>query len=205
MIFKKLSLLLWHVFVSIIWYKRIRNESLILSRVLVTSKWGVALVNLFSGYPIVVTTNNYSTLKITVIITHVKSHNKSSQVDFQFFLNYELLVAVSYRQRALSYSVSQSQSQSHIATDDQSVNKFGVESHLMLVTALFFFFAGRHLWREDGSVICTCCWPFPAQSFSGPSPLGLATIFYCLRFETSPFVAFYDSQDHGGGHPGPEI
>jgi hypothetical protein len=26
----------------------------------------------------------------------------------------------------------------------------------------------------------------PAQSFSGPSPAGLMTIFYCLRFETSP-------------------
>jgi hypothetical protein len=39
----------------------------------------------------------------------------------------------------------------------------------------------------------------PAQSVSGPSPLGLATIFYCLRFETSLFVASYDSQGHGGG------
>jgi hypothetical protein len=29
------------------------------------------------------------------------------------------------------------------------------------------------------------CWISPAQSFSGPSPLGLATIFCCLRFETS--------------------
>jgi hypothetical protein len=38
-----------------------------------------------------------------------------------------------------------------------------------------------------------------AQSFSGPSPLELATIFYCLRLETSLFVAFYDSQGHGGG------
>jgi hypothetical protein len=28
--------------------------------------------------------------------------------------------------------------------------------------------------------------------------LGLATIFYCLRFETSLFVASYDSQGHGG-------
>jgi hypothetical protein len=36
------------------------------------------------------------------------------------------------------------------------------------------------------------------QSFSCHSPLGLATIFYCLRFETSLFVASYDSQDHGG-------
>jgi hypothetical protein len=49
------------------------------------------------------------------------------------------------------------------------------------------------LWREGGSVICTGCWPLPAKSFSGPSPLGLATIFYCLRFETSLFVASYDS------------
>jgi hypothetical protein len=44
-----------------------------------------------------------------------------------------------------------------------------------------------------------CCWPLPAQFFSDPSPLGLETIFYCLRFETSLFVASYDSQGHGGG------
>jgi hypothetical protein len=37
------------------------------------------------------------------------------------------------------------------------------------------------------------------QSFSGPSPLRLATIFYCLSFETSLFVASYDSLGHGGG------
>jgi hypothetical protein len=45
----------------------------------------------------------------------------------------------------------------------------------------------------------TCCWPLPAQTFSGPSALGLATIFYCHRFETSLIVAPYDSQGHGGG------
>jgi hypothetical protein len=39
----------------------------------------------------------------------------------------------------------------------------------------------------------------PVQSFWDPSPLGLATIFYCLRFETSLFVASYDSQSRGGG------
>jgi hypothetical protein len=55
-------------------------------------------------------------------------------------------------------------------------------------------FVGRPLWREDGSVFCTCCWPLSAQSFSGPSPLALATVFYCLRFESSLFVAAYDSQ-----------
>jgi hypothetical protein len=58
---------------------------------------------------------------------------------------------------------------------------------------------GRPLWREDGSVFCTCCWPMPAQSFSGPRPLGLTTVFYYLKFETSLFVASYDSQGHGGG------
>jgi hypothetical protein len=58
---------------------------------------------------------------------------------------------------------------------------------------------GRPLWREDGSVVCNCYWPSPAQSFSGPSPLGLVAIFYCLKFETSLFVASYDSQGNGGG------
>jgi hypothetical protein len=52
------------------------------------------------------------------------------------------------------------------------------------------------LWREDGSVVYDCCWPSPAQSFSGWSPVGLATIFYCLRFETSLFVTSYDSQSY---------
>jgi hypothetical protein len=40
--------------------------------------------------------------------------------------------------------------------------------------------------------------PLPVQSFSGLSPLGLATIFYCLIFETSLFIASYYSQGHGG-------
>jgi hypothetical protein len=35
--------------------------------------------------------------------------------------------------------------------------------------------------------------------FLGLSPLGLSAIFYCLRFETSLFVASYESQGHGGG------
>jgi hypothetical protein len=64
---------------------------------------------------------------------------------------------------------------------------------------LWSYFVGCHIWRDDRSAFCICCWPLPAQSFSGPSPLGLATISYCLRFETSIFVASYDSQGHGGG------
>jgi hypothetical protein len=38
---------------------------------------------------------------------------------------------------------------------------------------------------EDGSVFYICCWPLPVQSFSGPSPLGLVTMFCCLSFDTS--------------------
>jgi hypothetical protein len=102
-----------------------------------------------------------------------------------------------------------SRNRSHIATDGQSVSQsvsLGVEPHLGLMTRYILLFdnygldfVGRPLWREDGSVFCICCWLLPAQSFSGPSPLGLATAFYCLRFETSLFVATYDSQGHGGG------
>jgi hypothetical protein len=67
------------------------------------------------------------------------------------------------------------------------------------VTSYGLVRVGRPLWREDGSLFCMCCWPLPAQSFSGPSPLGLETIFYCLTFETSLFVDSYGSQGHGGG------
>jgi hypothetical protein len=36
------------------------------------------------------------------------------------------------------------------------------------------------------AVVYNCCWPLPAQSFLGPSLVGLMTIFYCLRFESPP-------------------
>jgi hypothetical protein len=65
--------------------------------------------------------------------------------------------------------------------------------YLLLLTIMVLFFVGRPLWREDGSVFCACCWSLSAQSFLGPSLLILGTIFYCLRFETSLFVASYDS------------
>jgi hypothetical protein len=68
---------------------------------------------------------------------------------------------------------------------------------LLNVTVLF-------LWGtlSDERTVCLSYilyWFLPAQSFSGPSPLELATVFYSLRFETSLFVASYDSQGHGGG------
>jgi hypothetical protein len=70
---------------------------------------------------------------------------------------------------------------------------------LLLSDSCGFVNLGRPLWREDGSVVYNCCCPSPGQSFSGPSPVGLVAIYYCLRFETSLSVASYDSQGHGGG------
>jgi hypothetical protein len=37
-----------------------------------------------------------------------------------------------------------------------------------------------------GWIYHNCFWASPAQSFSGPSPVELMTIFYCLRFKTPP-------------------
>jgi hypothetical protein len=108
---------------------------------------------------------------------------------------------------SLLLSNSKSKSKSHC--DWQSVSQsvsLGIEPHLGPMTRYLFLSdsyvlvsVGRPLWREDGSVFCMCRWPLPAQSFSGPSPLGLATVFYSLRFEISLFVSSYDSQGHGGG------
>jgi hypothetical protein len=87
-------------------------------------------------------------------------------------------------------------------TVGQSVS-LGVKPHLGLMTLYLLLFdnyglvfVGRPLRREDGSVFCICCWPSPAQFFSGPSFLDLATILYSISFETSIFVASYDSQGH---------
>jgi hypothetical protein len=71
--------------------------------------------------------------------------------------------------------------------------------YLLLFDSYVLVFVGSPPWSEDGSVFCICCWPSPAQYFSGPSPLGLVTTFYCLRFETSFSSPPTNSQGHGGG------
>jgi hypothetical protein len=42
------------------------------------------------------------------------------------------------------------------------------------------------LGAKHPSTVYNCCWSSPARSFLGPSPAGLVTIFYCLRFESPP-------------------
>jgi hypothetical protein len=57
---------------------------------------------------------------------------------------------------------------------------------LLLSDSCGFVDVGRSLWRENRSAVYNCCCSSPAHSFLGPSPAGLVTIFYCLRFETPP-------------------
>jgi hypothetical protein len=64
----------------------------------------------------------------------------------------------------------------------------------IIVRQLRVCWCGALSWLEDGSFVYNYCWSLPVQSITGPSPVGLVTIFYCLRFETSFFVASYDSQ-----------
>jgi hypothetical protein len=102
-----------------------------------------------------------------------------------------------------------SQSQSHIATDGQSISKswcrapsgahdqifITVDSYSSTVTVLFLW--GTLSDERRGLSFGYAAGP-RQQSFSGPSPVGLVTILYCLIFETSLFVVSYDSQGHGG-------
>jgi hypothetical protein len=62
---------------------------------------------------------------------------------------------------------------------------------LLLSDICGFVDVRRPPWLEDGSVVYNYYWSSPAQSFM--------TIFYYLRFESSLFVASYDSQGHDGG------
>jgi hypothetical protein len=92
------------------------------------------------------------------------------------------------------------QSQSHIATDGQSVSKSWCRAPSGAYDQIFItvwqlrscFLWGALSDDRTGLSFVPCCWSLPAQSFLGPSPLGLATIFYCLRFETSLSVASYE-------------
>jgi hypothetical protein len=99
----------------------------------------------------------------------------------------------------------QCESESHVTTDGQSASLSWNKAPIWCLRPDLYYcltIAGLLIWGalsdESGSVVCNCYWPSPAQSFSGPSPVGLLALFYYLRFETSLFVASYDSQGHGG-------
>jgi hypothetical protein len=57
---------------------------------------------------------------------------------------------------------------------------------LLFLGSCGFVDVGRPLWREVESVFFSVCWTSRAQTFSGLSPMGLMSIFYCLYFWDSP-------------------
>jgi hypothetical protein len=117
-------------------------------------------------------------------------------VALELILSLTRLVKVEVKVKAtLRLTVSQSVSKSWCRAPCEAHDQI----FIAVLTVTVLFFVGRPLWQEDGSVFCICCWSLPAQSFSGPSPLVFATIFYYLRFEASFFVVSYDSQGHDGG------
>jgi hypothetical protein len=92
------------------------------------------------------------------------------------------------------------ESESYVTTDGQSVslswNKATSEAYghiVITVTQLRVCCGALSLTR--GRV----CLLYMLLALSGPSPVGLAIIFYSLRFETSLFVASYDWQGYDGG------
>jgi hypothetical protein len=173
---------------------------------------GFRLVSRFIRYLLVVPTINYNTLKITV----TRETTSSTLQRFSCLLNSLRLTTSQLRLNVshitllvckLLYLFCQSQRQSYVTTDAQSASLSWCQAPIWGLWPDFYYcqtVAGLLMWDalsdgEDGSVVYICCWCSPAQSFSGPSPVELATIFYCLRFETSLFVASYDSLGYGGG------
>jgi hypothetical protein len=86
------------------------------------------------------------------------------------------------------------QSQSYVTTDGQSTSPSWNEEPVWGLRPDFYYCqdscgfvdVGRLHWREDASVVYNCRWSSSAQSFSGQSPAGPVTTFYCLKFETFP-------------------
>jgi hypothetical protein len=80
-----------------------------------------------------------------------------------------------------------SQSQSYITTDGQSASLSGSYDQIFITVRQL-----RVCWYGAPSLtrgrVCRLqsLLSSPVQSFSDPSPAGLMTTFYCLRFETAP-------------------
>jgi hypothetical protein len=90
-------------------------------------------------------------------------------------------------------------------TINQSVS-LGVEPHLGLMNRYLLLFdsyglvfCGAPTLTRGRVCLLYMLLALASTVFLLSSPLGLATVFYCLRFETFLFVASYDSQGHDEG------
>jgi hypothetical protein len=105
----------------------------------------------------------------------------------------------------------QSQSQSYVTTDGQSASLSLCQAPIWGLRPDFYFcqtVASLLMWgalsdERVGLSFTIAAGPsLPAQSFSGPSPAGLMTNFYCLRFKTPPTCGpahrIYIPQEQGG-------
>jgi hypothetical protein len=99
--------------------------------------------------------------------------------------------------------------ESYVKTDDQPASVSWNKTPIWGLRPDFYScqtVAGLLMWgafsdERTGSVVYNCCLSSPVQSFSGLSPVRLATTFYSLGLETSFFVVSYDLQGYGGGIP----
>jgi hypothetical protein len=60
----------------------------------------------------------------------------------------------------------------------------------ILLVNFWFVDVGCPLWWEDGSVVYSCCWASPAQSFLGPNPAGHSQIWdsFNLEYQVPVFI-----------------
>jgi hypothetical protein len=93
------------------------------------------------------------------------------------------------------------QSQSYITTDGQSASLSWNKAPIWGLRPDFFYcqtVAGLLMWgavSDERTGLSFTIAPGPRQR----SHFRIRYLVYCLRFETSLFVASYDSQDYGGG------
>jgi hypothetical protein len=189
-------------------YIHMLYTSYILSRVWVTTEWVWIGDSIYWPLTQQVTLSNYNSLTglHNLKVTVTEAHKKSSVFTSRFLVTDPIISSVNV---LTGWRISHNWLRVWVLCyDRRSVGQSALEksTHLGLTTKFLllsdsygFVDVGRSLWREVVSVVYNCCWSSPAQSFSGPSPVGLATIFYCPRFETSLFVASYDSQSYGWG------
>jgi hypothetical protein len=166
-------------------------------------------MNRFTEHSQVVTTNNCKTLtglhnlKITVTIAH-KIKSSMSVFTSLLTLNHTDDCLTSWLINCLScansLSASWSESESYITTEGQSASPSWKKAPVWGLRSDFYYCQLWVCWCGALSLtrgrVCRLqlLLVSPAQSLSGPSPVGLVTIFYCLRLETSLFFASYDSQ-----------